>query len=236
MGAGTRGPALFWGRRAAGVTVTHEPFKLRDPSSTLGRPIVTGRLFTQFHNFVRPTGEHVFVREHRPLVQRRGRPPSANRTRPVELRMCRKHGETEFAHYSSGADGYRWKCKRCVGEAVTRRHQKLRRTLIEEAGGACVICGYARCVISLHFHHVDPATKSFSMTVAVSKSLASFRTEAQKCVLLCANCHGEVEAGLVPSPPAGSVYGGADRLLSSAGDLGTHHSHRLDLDEHPGVD
>jgi hypothetical protein len=25
-------------------------------------------------------------------------------------------------------------------------------------------------------------------------------------VLLCHNCHGEVEAGLVPSPPAGATY------------------------------
>jgi hypothetical protein len=23
---------------------------------------------------------------------------------------------------------------------------------------------------------------------------------------VCANCHGEIEAGLIPSPPAGSVY------------------------------
>jgi hypothetical protein len=40
------------------------------------------------------------------------------------------------------------------------------------------------------------------------KSLAAFRAEARKCVLLCANCHGEVESGLVPSPAAGAVYEG----------------------------
>jgi 5-methylcytosine-specific restriction endonuclease McrA len=147
----------------------------------------------------------MFVEPPKPLVKQIGRPPDPNRTRPIELRTCSHHGETMFANYGKGAHN-RWRCRRCVGEAVTRRHQKIRRALIAEAGGACAICGYDRCLVSLHFHHVDPAEKSFPMTIAVSKSLAAFRAEAQKCVLLCANCHGEVEAGLVPSPPAGSVY------------------------------
>jgi hypothetical protein len=97
--------------------------------------------------------------------------------------------------------GDRWKCRRCVGEAVTRRHRKVRGILLAEAGGRCAICGYNRCEWNLHFHHVDPATKSFSMTMGSGKALATYRAEATKCVLLCANCHGEVEAGLVRSPP-----------------------------------
>ncbi len=78
--------------------------------------------------------------------------------------------------------------------------------LVAEAGGCCAICGYARCGWNLHFHHVDPAEKSFAMTMASGKGLAQYRTEATKCVLLCANCHGEVEAGLIPSPPTGAVF------------------------------
>jgi hypothetical protein len=38
------------------------------------------------------------------------------------------------------------------------------------------------------------------------RSLEAYREEAKKCVLLCANCHGEVEFGLRPSPPAGGRY------------------------------
>ena len=147
----------------------------------------------------------MFVLE-RPLTRSKSRPPSANRTRPTELRTCPVHGVAEFANYSRGRAGFRWSCKRCIAEAVTRRHQKIRRTLIAEAGGACALCGYNRCVVSLHFQHVDPSTKSFAMTIAVGRSLAAFRAEARKCVLLCANCHGEVEAGVTPSPPPGSRY------------------------------
>jgi hypothetical protein len=74
--------------------------------------------------------------------------------------------------------------------------------LVERAGGRCAVCGYDRCIINLHFHHVDPATKSFNMTMASGKSEAAYLAEADKCVLVCANCHGEIEAGLIESPPA----------------------------------
>ena len=75
--------------------------------------------------------------------------------------------------------------------------------LVEEGGGCCQVCGYDRCIINLCFHHVDPATKAFSMTTASGKGLAAYREEAKKCVLVCANCHGEIETGLIPSPPVG---------------------------------
>lgn len=91
---------------------------------------------------------------------------------------------------------------------MTRRKQRVRNTLIAEAGGRCAICGYDRCAVNLHFHHVDPATKILKMSAQTGRSLAAFREEAKKCVLLCANCHGEVEAGLVQSPPAGTCHRG----------------------------
>jgi hypothetical protein len=47
------------------------------------------------------------------------------------------------------------------------------------------------------------------MTMAIGRSIATFRDEAKKCVLVCANCHGEIEAGLIKSPPAGASFRGA---------------------------
>jgi hypothetical protein len=118
-----------------------------------------------------------------------------------EYRQCRKHGHALFRKYAG-----RWRCRRCVGEAVSRRHRTIRALLVAEAGGCCALCGYDRCEWNLHFHHVDPATKAFPMTMASGKGLATYRVEAAKCVLLCANCHGEVEAGLVESPPPGARF------------------------------
>jgi len=142
-----------------------------------------------------------------PLVGNRGRPPDPRRKRPVKQHRCKRHGVTEFAQYSAGPGrGYRWSCKRCVGEAVTRRKQKLKRILVEEAGSRCTVCGYDRCIVNLGFHHVDPKKKSFAMSMANGKSLAAFREEARKCVLVCANCHGEIEAGVIECPPLGATY------------------------------
>jgi hypothetical protein len=78
--------------------------------------------------------------------------------------------------------------------------------LVEEAGACCAVCGYDRCIFNLTFHHVDPKTKSFGMSMRSTKSLAAYREELQKCVLVCANCHGEIEAGLMVGPPASATF------------------------------
>jgi hypothetical protein len=143
----------------------------------------------------------------------KGRPPDPRRRCRTETRVCRRHGETEWAYYGEGRPSARWRCKRCVGEAVTRRLQKLKRILVEEAGGCCAVCGYDACIINLHFHHVDPTKKSFSISMASGKSIAAYRGEAKKCVLVCANCHGEIEAGVIPSPPAQAKFKGTKRAF-----------------------
>jgi len=109
------------------------------------------------------------------------------------VRACARHGLTEFKRRSSG--GHR--CLKCRSEAVTRRRRKVKRILVEEAGGACTVCGYDRCIAALEFHHVRPADKQFALSLRSARSIASSRAEAEKCVLLCANCHSEVEAGML---------------------------------------
>ena len=91
-----------------------------------------------------------------------------------------------------------WRCKRCRSEAVSRRRRMVKAELIALAGGACKLCGYDRLPSALHFHHVDPDTKLFALAErGFTYALAKAHDEAAKCVLLCANCHAEVEAGLV---------------------------------------
>jgi hypothetical protein len=71
---------------------------------------------------------------------------------------------------------------------------------VAEAGGACALCGYSRCVAALQFH-VDPARKRFAVAAGgVTRALAESRQEAAKCILLCGNCHAEVEAGVTALP------------------------------------
>jgi transposase len=107
---------------------------------------------------------------------------------------CLHHGETDF--WMEGRGAYR--CLACRSERVAGRRRRMKEILVSEAGGSCRICGYSRSLAALHFHHLDPGEKRFSMgREGVTRSLAMMREEAQKCVLLCANCHAEVEAGIV---------------------------------------
>jgi hypothetical protein len=50
------------------------------------------------------------------------------------------------------------------------------------------------------FHHVDPDHKRLELGSRRGAALATLLLEIDKNVLLCANCHGDVEAGLVLSP------------------------------------
>lgn len=88
---------------------------------------------------------------------------------------------------------------RCNGCNVQRHRRALQTKAITHAGGRCRICGYNRCGEALHFHHIDPTTKSFAISMACAKtrSWKTVRDEVEKCVLLCGNCHAEVHAGLV---------------------------------------
>ncbi|HSZ70663.1 MAG TPA: hypothetical protein VK756_09900 [Solirubrobacteraceae bacterium] len=110
---------------------------------------------------------------------------------------CPHHGTTAFQLRADG--GYR--CLKCRSDAVSRRRRKVKQILVEEAGGKCIGCGYHRCIAALEFHHVNPDEKKFSLSHrGVARSLASARVEAEKCILVCANCHAEVEAGVLALP------------------------------------
>jgi Helix-turn-helix domain len=113
------------------------------------------------------------------------------------MSRCSRHGSVKFVREGSGYH----RCKRCRAERVSQRRRTIKRKLVEEAGGKCLICGYDRCHRVLQFHHLDPSTKIFHLADrGVNRSLARSRAEARKCVLLCSNCHGEVEAGITAVP------------------------------------
>ena len=89
-------------------------------------------------------------------------------------------------------------CKKCTYGYQKRNREDKKATLVAERGGGCEICGYDRCHRALSFHHRDPAKKSFKLGAANLNrySLDEIRAEADKCDLLCANCHMELHSGL----------------------------------------
>jgi DNA-directed RNA polymerase subunit RPC12/RpoP len=106
---------------------------------------------------------------------------------------CGKHGHGSFKLNAAMS----YKCVQCSKDAVAGRRRRVKRILVAEAGGCCRRCGFAEHPAALQFHHVDPTQKTFGLSSAgVSRSLERSREEAQKCVLLCSNCHALVEAGV----------------------------------------
>jgi len=107
---------------------------------------------------------------------------------------CKKHG---LMDHVQEINGY-FRCKRCRNDHVIKRRQEVKLKLVTDFGGKCKICGYNRCKASLLFHHRDPSQKEFGISFKGRTScFDTLYKEAKKCVLICANCHGEVHAGLI---------------------------------------
>ncbi|OGC91777.1 hypothetical protein A3D85_02130 [Candidatus Amesbacteria bacterium RIFCSPHIGHO2_02_FULL_47_9] len=80
-------------------------------------------------------------------------------------------------------------------QAVAKRRRKVKEMAIEYKGGKCQICGYSKCVRALELHHVGK--KSFGIgDKGYTRSWEKIKDEISKCILLCANCHREVQSGL----------------------------------------
>lgn len=98
-------------------------------------------------------------------------------------------------------------CYECSGESTrmdieSRKHQKtiLRRSMKKQAikilGGKCSVCGYDKCIDALEFHHKNPKEKDFKIGSGNTMSWKEYKNEAEKCVLLCSNCHKEIHSKL----------------------------------------
>jgi len=87
--------------------------------------------------------------------------------------------------------------------AVTKRRKAIKQKVVEYKGGNCSLCGYNRCVDALDLHHIDATTKEFGISSGgLTRSWEKVRTEADKCVLVCANCHREIHGGIVKVQPS----------------------------------
>ena len=79
---------------------------------------------------------------------------------------------------------------------TSRYRSIVKQRLIEYKGGRCQICGYNKCMNALEFHHLNPQEKDFTISGG-TKSFESLKPEIDKCILVCANCHREIHAGLI---------------------------------------
>lgn len=87
-------------------------------------------------------------------------------------------------------------------ERVQRWRSRTKRDIIDSLGGKCCVCGYHNCYASLELHHVEKEEKKYTISNLLSRPQGRevLAREVSKCVLLCANCHGEHHVGVCPIP------------------------------------
>ena len=82
-------------------------------------------------------------------------------------------------------------------KAVNARRKKVRAMAVEYKGSKCEKCGYDRCIDALEFHHIAPDQKDFSISSkGYTRSWDRVKSELDKCLILCANCHREFHANI----------------------------------------
>lgn len=113
------------------------------------------------------------------------------------IKECKKHGLVKYSAYKNG-NNVRYRCSKCVTDAVNKRRRKLKILALEYKGGKCIICGYSRCIRALEFHHIDSKEKDFGIgETGATRSWNEIKDELDKCILVCSNCHAEIHEGLI---------------------------------------
>lgn len=128
-------------------------------------------------------------------------------------KKCSKCGEVKLlGFFSKGKDtkiGYKSACKECLSTAFkhyceTDRCKEVRNAFNNKLHNSrrewlskyklekgCEICGYNKHHAALHFDHIEPNLKSFTISQDLKKPLETILKELDKCRVLCANCHAE---------------------------------------------
>lgn len=109
----------------------------------------------------------------------------------MDRRTCSACGVTK-----DGAEFFRRnhsQCRVCHSkDANARRKQRgkeRRQALIEYMGSKCQHCGHTYPIVCYDLHHLDPANKEFQFNALYERSMPEIYREADKCILLCSNCH-----------------------------------------------
>lgn len=194
----------YWVRKQglSAVNVRNHAAKGGLAKAELERSIGDGKTIAQIARDLDRSKATVRYWLERHRIQRAGRPgmrprEDAETARAAGLARaplrCPTHGVVEHVREKRGY----FRCGRCRQEAVIRRRRRVKEILVGEFGGCCQVCGYSRCLAALEFHHVDPSTKAFGLARHGAHGIDRLRSEARKCVLLCSNCHAEIESGAI---------------------------------------
>lgn len=88
-------------------------------------------------------------------------------------------------------------CNECKVDQVSKRRLETKIKCVEYKGGKCEKCGYDKYYGALEFHHLEPDKKDFNINRSATLNFEKLKSELDKCILLCANCHRETHGNFV---------------------------------------
>jgi hypothetical protein len=118
----------------------------------------------------------------------------------------------EFRKRSNSKDGLASRCKNCADiGAEDWRQRNLQKRKTQSAAlvratqikfnewrqnKGCLCCG-ENTPVCLDLHHLDPSMKEGNPSKFVKYGWKRLMEEAEKCVVVCRNCHAKIHAGLI---------------------------------------
>ena len=97
-----------------------------------------------------------------------------------------KKNKERYEKYKHLTEKWREENKDRINENVRALKNKKKESLLEHLGGKCVGCGKTE---NLQFDHIDRTKKSFTIGKCMGYTLKKLIEEADKCQLLCKECH-----------------------------------------------
>lgn len=124
----------------------------------------------------------------------------------------------DFTRDSSQKEGHYSACKLCKrftarirhkGDNVAQARNKLRvqqtsQMIRDKKSSGCIVCGELEPVC-LDLHHTDPSKKDVDPNKLWNRVWDKFMQEAQKCIVVCSNCHKKIHAGMIVSQCDGTA-------------------------------
>jgi len=155
--------------------------------------------------------------------------------RLVELRVEFHHLDSTTKNFGISEDGIArsWekterelqKCVLLCANCHRRRHkyrgsaeaQAKKARAIAMMGGVCAGCSSVVPDSLFEFHHWDPREKEFGISRdGLARPWEAIEAELLKCVMLCANCHRELHAGVLELERQSTVILASEGIAEAA--------------------
>lgn len=107
---------------------------------------------------------------------------------------------SQFGKRNDRKRGYKYYCKQCEQEMyykdkakdILEQSKQLKLKYAKYLGGKCQRCEIPITednYVIFDFHHLDPSTKEFNISSIHFTDEDKIKSEVDKCILLCSNCH-----------------------------------------------